>query len=403
MKLDNTWDAVVPSGVKWREIFGNVNALVPGDRTFDGGHILRITSRSTALGGLVLITSSALLLAGCAAAPETTDDNSAAASDFIPCMVSDAGGFDDKSFNQLGFEGITKAAKELGVKPITVESNVETDFAPNIQQLVDQNCTLIVTVGFALSAATVESALANPDIEYAIIDDAADNDFDGKTDAPNIKPILFDTAQAAFLAGYLSAGVSQTGIIGTFGGMNFPTVSIFMDGFKQGADYYNTENGKAVKVLGWDGTDGSFTGGFEAGTAAQSTAQALIDQNIDVLLPVGGPIYQSAAAAIRDSGKDIALLGVDADVYDTDPTVADLLLTSVRKGIDVATYTTVLAAGKDAFDVTPYVGTLENKGVGIAGYHDLADKVPADLDTAVKDLQAKIISGDVKVKSYLAG
>jgi basic membrane protein A and related proteins len=363
---------------------------------------LRITSRSATLGGLALIATSTLVLAGCASAPEATD-STAAASDFLPCMVSDAGGFDDKSFNQLGFEGINKAADELGVKPITVESNAETDYAPNIQSLVDQGCNLIVTVGFALSAATVDAALANPDIEFAIIDDAADNDFNGETDAPNIKPILFDTSQAAFLAGYLSAGVSETGVIGTFGGMNFPTVSIFMDGFKQGAEYYNTENGTSVSVLGWDGADGSFTGGFEAGAAAQSTAQALIDQNVDVLLPVGGPIYQSAAAAIRDSGKSISLLGVDADVYVSDPSVADLLLTSIQKGIDVATYDAVIAAGKGAFDVTPYVGTLENGGVGIAAYHDKASLVSSDLDAAVQDLKAKIISGEITVSSYLAG
>lgn len=355
------------------------------------------------VGGLTLITASALLLAGCAAAPEEDTDTGAAESDFIPCMVSDAGGFDDKSFNQLGFEGITKAADELGVEAITVESAAETDYAPNIQQLIDQDCSLIVTVGFALSQATVDAAIANPEVEFAIIDDAADNDFNGETDAPNIKPIVFDTAQAAYLAGYLSAGVSETGVIGTFGGMNFPTVSIFMDGFKQGAEHYSEVTGEPVTVLGWDGTDGSFTGGFAAGTEAQATAQALIDQNVDVLLPVGGPIYQSAAAAIRDSGKSIALLGVDADVYETDETVGDLLLTSVRKGIDVATYDTVLAAGQGDFDATPYVGTLENGGVGIADYHDYADKVPADLDAAIQDLKAQIISGEVTVSSYLAG
>jgi len=355
------------------------------------------------VGGLTLVTASALLLAGCASAPADTTDSTDAASDFLPCMVSDAGGFDDKSFNQLGKEGIDKAAAELGTTAKTVESATETDYAPNLTQLVDEGCDLIVTVGFALSAATVESALANEDIEYVIIDDAADNDFDGKTDAPNIKPILFDTAQAAFLAGYLSAGVTETGKLGTFGGMNFPTVSIFMDGFKQGAEYYNEENGTSVSVLGWDGTDGSFTGGFEAGAAASSTAQALIDQDVDVLLPVGGPIYQSAATAIRDSGKSISLLGVDADVFESDPSVGDLLLTSIRKGIDVSTYDAVLAAGNGEFDVTPYVGTLENEGVSIADYHDKADLVPAELNDAVQALKASIIAGDVKVKSYLAG
>jgi basic membrane protein A len=364
---------------------------------------LRITSRKATLGGIALIAGSALVLAGCAAAPEDDGDDVPVESDLVPCMVSDAGGFDDKSFNQLGFEGITKAADELGVEIHTVESAAETDFAPNIQSLIDQQCNLIVTVGFALSAATVEAALANPDVNFVIIDDAADNDFNGETDAPNIKPVLFDTAQAAYLAGYLSAGVSETGVIGTFGGMNFPTVSIFMDGFKQGAEHYNEVEGTSVSVLGWDGTDGSFTGGFAAGTEAQTTAQALIDQNVDVLLPVGGPIYQSAAAAIRDAGREIALLGVDADVYETDPTVGDLLLTSIRKGIDVATYDAVLAAGKGEFDATPYVGTLENGGVGIADYHDWASKVPAELDAAVQELKAAIISGEVKVSSYLAG
>ena len=364
---------------------------------------MRITSRGTALSGLALISMSALVLAGCAAAPEEDTADGGDAVDFLPCMVSDAGGFDDKSFNQLGFEGITKAAEELGTTAKTVESATETDYAPNLTSLVGEGCDLIVTVGFALSAATVESALANPEIEYVIIDDAADNDFDGATDAPNIKPILFDTAQAAFLAGYLSAGVTETGVLGTFGGMNFPTVSIFMDGFKQGAEYYNEENGTAVEVLGWDGTDGSFTGGFEAGATAVSTAQALIDQNVDVLLPVGGPIYQSAATAIRDSGKSISLLGVDADVFESDPSVGDLLLTSIRKGIDVATYDAVLAAGNGDFDVTPYIGTLENEGVSIADFHDKASLVPAELSDAVDALKASIIAGDVTVTSYLAG
>jgi basic membrane protein A and related proteins len=387
-----------------RETLGNVVSTRPGLPGHSMEDILRITSRKNVVGGLTLITASALLLAGCAAAPEDTDDaGSGDAVDFLPCMVSDAGGFDDKSFNQLGKTGIDKAAAELGVEPVLVESATETDYAPNLTQLVDQGCDLIVTVGFALSAATVESALANPEVEYVIIDDAADNDFNGETDAPNIKPVLFDTAQAAFLAGYLSAGVTETGKLGTFGGMNFPTVSIFMDGFKQGAEYYNTENGTSVQVLGWDGADGSFTGGFEAGATAVSTAQALIDQDIDVLLPVGGPIYQSAATAIRDSGKSISLLGVDADVFESDPTVGDLLLTSIRKGIDVATYDAVLAAGKGNFDVTPYIGTLENDGVSIADYHDKADLVSADLDAAVKALKDAIIAGDVKVTSYLAG
>ncbi|MEJ3403566.1 BMP family ABC transporter substrate-binding protein [Rathayibacter sp. YIM 133350] len=364
---------------------------------------MTITIRKAAVGGLAALSVAALLSA-CASAPEEASTSGAAKSDYIPCMVSDAGGFNDKSFNQLGYEGLQKAAKELGVKAKTVESSSDSDYAPNLKNLVDQGCNTIVTVGFNLSAATVESAKANPDIDYVIIDDAADNDFDGKVDAPNIKPILSDTAQAAFLAGYAAADFSKTAVVGTFGGLPIPPVTIFMDGFKQGVDYHNTEKGTSVKVLGAEGeqaAQGVFTGGFEAGSDAQKAAQGLIDQNVDVLLPVGGPIYQSAAAQIRAAGRDIALIGVDADVFETDPSVGDLLLTSIRKSIDVGVYDAITAAGKGDFDPSTFVGTLENDGVGLAPFHDFKDKVSPDLQGELDKIKAGIIDGSIKVTSYL--
>ncbi|MFM6975210.1 MAG: BMP family protein [Agromyces sp.] len=357
-----------------------------------------IRTRKAAFSGLALVAS-ATLLAGCASAPSSSTATTAI--DFKPCMVSDSGGFNDKSFNQLGYEGLQAAAKELGVTPITVESNAETDFAPNLQSLADQGCDLIVSVGFLLSAPTVEAAKANPDIEYVLIDDAADNDFDGTRDAPNIEPLLFNTAQAAFLAGYAAASSTQSGIVGTFGGINIPPVSIFMDGFKQGVDFYNTENSKSVKLLGWDGKDGSFTGGFEANDGARQIAQSIIDQGADIILPVGGPIYQSAAAAIEGSGKEIALLGVDADITQTDPSVASIVMTSILKNINVAVHDSVVAASKGTFSSDPYVATLDNGGVGLAGLTNFSSWIPQDLQSKLDDLKAKIISGEVKVTSFL--
>ena len=345
-------------------------------------------------------------LAACGEAPEEEETggtgNEAAASDFQPCIVSDAGGFDDKSFNQLGYEGAKQAADELGVELIDVESNSENDYAPNLESLVAEGCNVIVTVGFALSAATVESATANPDIDYVLIDDAADNDFDGTKDAENIKPLLYNTAEAAFLAGYASADFSKTGVVGTYGGMEFPTVTIFMDGFKQGADYYAENKGKDVKVVGWDGKTGSFTGGFEANEAATSTARRLIDQDADVLLPVGGPIYQGALTAIEDSGKDVVMLGVDADVYETDPNTQDVILTSILKGMKISTYEAVLAAGEDNFDTEAYVGTLENEGVGIAPFHNFEGEISDTLEAELEEVKAGIIDGSIEVTSYLS-
>jgi basic membrane protein A len=366
--------------------------------------------------GLTAAAGLLVALAGCGAAPETTPTSGAPEvdADFKPCIVSDDGGWNDKSFNQSAKAGIERAASELGVEPGEVESGSANDYAPNLENLVAEGCTLIVSVGFKLSADTVASALANPDINYAIIDDRADNTGakdddgndigDGTTDAPNIKPLLFDTVQAAYLGGYASAAwsaASGVNMIGTFGGIPIPPVTIFMDGFVDGVNYYNTVKGKNVKALGWDVAkqDGAFTGGFDANDTAKSTAQNLLDQGADVILPVGGPIYKSAAQAIKDSGKDIALIGVDADVTKTDPSIADILLTSIMKGIAVGVSDVVKSSADGKFDNKPFVGTLENGGVSIAPFHSFESKVDAGLQAELDALKADIISGKVKVES----
>ena len=355
---------------------------------------MSITTRKSAFSGLALIGTGALLLAGCAAAPEATDKGTAAADNFLPCMVSDAGGFDDKSFNQLGYEGLTETATKLGVEPKSVESADETVYNSNITNLVDQGCNLIVTVGFALADATKAAAETNTDVDFAIIDD-------GSITADNVKPITFNTAQAAFLAGYSAASYSKTGVVGTFGGMQFPTVTIFMDGFADGVAYFNSEKGKDVKVIGWDvaSQTGSFTGGFAAGVEAKSAAQTLIDQDADVILPVGGPIFLSAIEAINDSGKDIAMIGVDADLYETAPDAKALFLTSILKGIKVGVSDVVNASASGDFSADPFVGTLENEGVGIAPFHDFDSKVDAGLKAELDTIKAGIIDGSITVES----
>ena len=316
-------------------------------------------------------------------------------------MVSDQGGFDDKSFNQLGLEGLQSAAKKLGVKETKVQSVTENDYVPNLAQMVSQGCNLIVTVGYNLASATRDSAKANPKVNFALVDSALSNaDFSPLT-LPNVKPVLSDTAQAAFLVGYAAASYSKTGVIGTFGGLKIPPVTIFMDGYADGAAYFNKQKNKNVKVLGWDvkAQNGAFTGGFAAGTEAQNAAQTLIDQNADVILPVGGPIFQSAGAAIISSGKPIALIGADADVFLTFPKYDDLYFSSVMKNMsgDIADIVASAAAGK--FDATPFVGTLKNGGVSMAPFHKFESKVGSGLKKELDAIKAGIISGKITVES----
>lgn len=373
---------------------------------------MTMTIKRAALGGLAAV-SAATLLAACGAAPEETDagngDGGEATNDFTPCLISDEGGWNDRSFNQSAKEGMDRAAEELGVTPIEMESTNANDYGPNLESLVAQGCDFIVSVGFNLSAATVESALANPDLSYAIIDDWADNDFDGETDSPNIRPLVFNTAEAAYLGGYAAAAWSaQSGVnkVGTFGGGEIPSVMVFMDGFQLGVEKYNEDKDGSVEVVGWDteSQSGLFTGGFEANDTARQTAEQVLSQGADVVLPVGGPIYTSAIAAIRESHPDALILGVDSDLAVKEPDNADVTLVSIMKAIDQATFDATVAAndalaGGSEFDVTPYVGTIENEGVGLSSFHDFEGELPDGLTDEIAALQQQILDGDITVES----
>ena len=350
-------------------------------------------SKSIALRAGALVGAAALLLAGCAPAPTEPGENGAG-EQFCARMVTNSGGLDDRSFNDASWKGMQDAGKEFGIDVDVLVSNSETDLAPNVQQAVDTGCGFVLTVGYELTPATTEQAAKNPTVDFAIVDDVAD--------APNIKPLVFDTAQAAFLSGYLAAGVSQSGTVATFGGGNQPPVTLFMDGFVDGVKKYNEVHGTSVVALGWDKAtqDGVFTGDFEDINKGLTITQGFIDQGADVILPVAGQVGEGAARAALDSGGRASIIWVDSDGYDVlSADFRPVLLTSVLKNTGDAVVSIISSSIDGSFDNTPYIGTLENGGVDIAPFHDLASKVSPELSAEVDQLRADIISGLIDVTS----
>ncbi len=367
-----------------------------------------------------LISAAALTLAGCAQAPGTEGSSAApsgatspstaanastspssSGAAFKACMVSDSGGFDDKSFNQTSYKGLTDAKTELGIETGEVESATASDFAKNIQSMVDANCNMIVTVGFLLSDDTLAAAKANPDIKFAIVDN---NDPSTYPAVKNLKPLVFNTAQSSFMAGYLAAGTSQTKKVGTFGGAKIPTVTIFMDGYAQGVEYYNRQKGADVAVLGWDAAkqDGQFVPGdkpFEDSNGGQRTAQGLISQGADVILPVAGPSGEGALQAAKASGGKVNAIWVDTDGCVSAAAYCANIESSVYKAMDVAVLNAIKAAKDGSFSNEPYVGTLENDGTGLSPYNQFDSKIPADLKTEIDKIKADIIAGTIKIES----
>jgi basic membrane protein A and related proteins len=342
-----------------------------------------------AVGGL------ALSAAACGDAPEDSGD-SGTAQKYTACMVTDVGGIDDRSFNTSAWQGIQAAASENNnIDPKYVASNAEADYEPNLTAYVNQNCNFILAVGGLMGQATQKVAAANPDQQFGIVD--------AKLEATNVFPMQFDTAQAAFLAGYLAAGYSKSGKVGTYGGMKIGPVTIFMDGFVDGVAHYNQVKGKNVQVLGWNKQtqNGSFTNDFVKQDEGKKVSDTLVAQGADIIMPVAGGAGLGTAAAAQAAGGKYSVIWVDVDGCESAQQYCSTFLTTVVKNIPDAVKDAVSKGAKgEALPSTPgFLGTLANNGVSLAPYHEFDSKVPAELKAEVDKLKADIVAGTIKVTS----
>jgi basic membrane protein A len=229
---------------------------------------------------------------------------------FLVCQVTDLGGVDDKSFNASAWKGVQDATTQLGVRAkYLVKGSVR--LRQEHPAVPGEDADLVVTIGFC-SVLTRHTARGDPErlrnrglrLPGLLAGAVEGKDCGSASELPNVRGLTFQTDEAAFLAGYLAAGMTETGKVGTFGGIKLPTVTIFMKGFEAGVKYYNEQKGANVEVLGWDNAadDGLFTGNFDSTDDGRKFAESLMQEGADIIMPVAGPV----ASAPRPSARRLA-------------------------------------------------------------------------------------------------
>jgi basic membrane protein A len=373
----------------------------PGSPAAEEDPMRRIAYAAAAAGLLAVLAGG-----GTSSARQATSGSSgaAAAARFKACLVTDIGGINDKSFNQLSWLGLLDAAAAEPGK-ITAEylpSTSAAEYTKNINAFIRLKCGIIVTVGFLMGPATEHAALAHPGRRFAIVDCTyASGCLTGRK-AGNLDQLAFNTVQDAFLGGYLAAATSMTHVVATFGGMQFGTITIYMDGFWDGVQYYNSRHHAHVKVLGWNETTqkGIFVGGtnpFGNMAAGRRITSTFIAQGADRIFPVAGGSGLGAAAAVKladASGKHVALEWPDTDGCFSVASYCRYFLTSVTKGLANEVKSVVLAAVLGRY-AREYIGTLANGGVALAPFHDFASGIHAGLRAALAKIEAKIENGTI--------
>ena len=351
----------------------------------------KLITAAVAASALVVLTA-----CGSATSPSSTSTGGTSAGKFLGCMVTDTGGIDDKSFNASSWQGMQQAAAANSKVSVKYLSSTSTaNYAPNISAFLGQKCGIIVTVGFLMADATQAAAKANSNAKFAIVDYP-------QFPQTNINSLVFNTVQDGFMGGYLAAGMSKTGKVATFGGQKLPTVTIYMDGFADGVQYYNTQHHTNVTVLGWNEQTqaGSFTNSFTDLTAGQTTTQQFIQEGADVIFPVAGGVGLGAAKAVQDydtaqGSQKVNMMWVDTDGCVSAAQYCKYFITSVEKGIQSAVKAAVLSAASGTFKGGAYVGTLANGGVGLAPFHDFASQIPASLQSELNTVKQDIINGTI--------
>jgi basic membrane protein A len=355
---------------------------------------------------LALTAVACVALAACGSRPASSSGSTSSASSsggasgasgsaLKACMVLDVGGVDDRSFNQSAWKGMQDAkAQNSNIQISYVASSSQNDYIPNLTAEVNKGCSTTVAVGGLMTDALKSVAKGHTNTKFAIIDSA--------TGQQNVYGIQFNTAQGAFLGGYLAAAYSKSGKVATFGGLSIPPVTIYMDGFWEGVQYYNKQKNKSVQVLGWDETkpkSGTFAQSFTDQNKGRSITQAFIQQGADVIFPVAGGTGLGAGAAAQASGGKVSVIWVDTDGCVSAQQYCPVFLTSVVKNISKAVTTYVTGAATGTFPTGTYIGTLQNDGTGISPFHAFDSKVSSDVKSELNQITQQINGGQIKITS----
>jgi basic membrane protein A and related proteins len=293
-------------------------------------------------------------------------------------LVTDIGGLNDRSFNQLANEGLERAKSELGVEGQAVTSESNADYVPNLSRLAQQKYDLVIGVGFLMADAVNTVAKKFPDINFAIIDFPQA----GLKDKPeNVRGLLFKENEAGYLVGYLAALVTKDKggdqVISSVGGQKIPPVDAYIAGYQAAAG----EAASGMKTLN------AYSQDFVDQAKCKEIALNQIAEGAQVVFQVAGQCGLGALDAAKEKG--VLGIGVDAD----QGYLGDHILTSAQKKVDVAVFDTAKAAQDGSFaGGEDQIFDLKNDGVGLGKLNADGEKFADQME----EIKQKIIDGEIK-------
>ena len=151
------------------------------------------------------IAVSLVLLAGVAALAGCGGSSAPSKAKAFVVLVTDINQLNDHGFNQLAYQGLKRAEKDLGIRGDVYQSASAQAYIPNLSTAARKNADLVVAVGFDQATAVAKVAKEFPKTHFAIID-VSQSDLAGKP--TNVEGLIFREQEVGYLAGYL-AGLQE--------------------------------------------------------------------------------------------------------------------------------------------------------------------------------------------------
>ena len=340
------------------------------------------------------------LLTGCATAPgeapvpssssptASSASSAPAASGYKACLAATSAGLGDAATNQSAKDGLDQVAKSLGIQVEAAAAADEADYAALVDRQVAAGCGLVTVI--ANTDVAVAAAQAHPDVDFLLVGAQTSSDL------TNLKSLIFDSSGAAFLAGYLAAAQSTSGVVATFGATQDPDTVVAMNGFVGGVQHHNQTKGSTVQVLGWDEAtqQGVFLPTADA-QAARTVADEYVAQGADIIYPVAGQAAQGVLDLALASNGSLAVIWDGADGCSvTDG--CQVILTSVVDNVAQAVSSAVTAAAAGSFDPATAIATMENGGVVLAEFHDFDSKVSQETRSEIDQIRSGLTTGTLE-------
>ena len=318
--------------------------------------------------GLIFILIIGVMLAACKKGSEKGSGMKVA-------MVTDTGGVNDQSFNQSAWEGLQRAGEDFGVEVNFKESKQDADYAPNFETLIDDGNDLVWGIGFLMGDVIEQTAKANPDKKFAIIDYAYEST------PSNLASVVFKAEEASFLVGYIAGKMTKTNKVGFVGGMHIPVIPPFEFGYKAGVKTANPD----CEIVD------QYAESFTDAAKGKAIANQMYQSGADIIFHASGSVGDGVIEAAKEQKKWV--IGVDKDQNFLAP---DNVLTSAMKRVDNGVYNVIKAMidGEFPGGQTVVYG-LKDGGVDIAPTSN--KHVPADILKEVEKQKKNIIDDKISV------